>query len=79
MSKIESGPWKGWVWNKALGLHERGFVNDVTEKNVVWVYENGELWVNVVRVNCYDTPAQARQAAEGLVRGPVRWADEVEG
>lgn len=79
MSKIESGPWKGWIWNEAYPGWVRTYLGAKGEWNHVWVTTEGLLKINGVDIEQYDTPDQARQAAEGLVRGPVRWADEVDG
>ena len=75
-------PWKGWERNKVdpgwcrIAIESRG-EDEFLHSH--WVKPDGWLVINCRELCQYDTTDEARQAAEGLVRGPVRWADEVEG
>lgn len=65
--------WKGWERYEFCKYWSRDVVHPQRHITTVYVFDDGSLQLK------YDTPDEARAAAEGLVRGPVRWADEEEG
>ena len=72
-------PWKGWEKDDVLQCWKRYVCNEdgLIPYGVIHVLFSGELVVFGQMLPIGD-PDEARAAAEGLVRGPVRWADEVD-